>query len=205
MNTETESPFIMPTRYETSWFYFVVVGSVVLAALLLIYLRDLKQSMPLILGLVAVHVLRVRSIYKDHNVLEPHKTVGLITLTTIIGAGIAMWARPAFISLIHRMANDPQTAQMYGGEYVLAFNSKIVGYGGFWFMGYMVAGKALSIAAKLFPLLCYPSTKLDVFSAFYDAADNLLCSQKLEAVKGEATGYLAGAKGQPYVADLTVR
>lgn len=195
----------MPTRYEASWFYFVVVGSAVLAALLLIYLRDLKQSMPLILGLVAVHVLRVRSIYKDHNVLEPHKTVGLITLTTMIGGGFAMVARPAFISMVHTMANDPQIAQMYGGEYVLAFNSKIVGYGGFWFMGYMLASKALSMAAKLFPPLRYPRTKLDVFSAFYDAADNVLCNQKLEAVKNKATGYLAGAKGQPYVADLTTR
>jgi hypothetical protein len=205
MNSKAESPFIMPTRYETRWFYLVVVGSVVLAALLLMYLWELKQSMPLIIGLVTVHILRVRSVYKDQNVLEPHKTVALITLTTIIGAIIAMVLRPAFVYMVHTMAQDPQIDQIYGGDYILAFNSKIIGYGGFWFMGYMLASKALSLAAKWFSMLRYPTTKLDVFSAFYDAADNLLCNSKLEEVKDKATGYLSGSKGQPYIADLTVR
>lgn len=202
MNTEPECPFVKPTQNEARWFYRVLIGNAMLAVLLVIYLWGMKQSMPLFVGLVTVHVLRVRGIYKDHNVLAPHNTVGLITLTALIGAVFAIFARPAFISLIHTMANDPATAQIYGGDYVLAFNSKVVGYGGFWFMGYFLASRALNLAARAIPVLLYPRTKLDVFSAFFDAAENTLGNQKLDEVKAKATRFLKAAEGEPYVARL---
>lgn len=201
MSSNSAFPLTKPQVNEKAWLRFVVFGNLLLMVLLASYLRDLSNPLIMCVCLVAVHVLRTYRAYNDDNVLAPNKVVGLMTLTTITGAAIAIFARPGFIFLVHQSLADPEVMQGSTGEYLAAFRNKVVGYGSFWYAGYLFASWILWGVAHIWQWLRYPRTKLDIFGAFYDAAGNSLKLDQVLQIEEKAKAELAKEKG-PYIARL---